>query len=95
MQIPIWLYCPGSHGRHWVCASSGCVPGRHASHEMPSTPNSFSPQPSQKVEKSLNVHWLPGAHGFSAQVATDDATVQTALLESSAGSSMVVLVIGG
>mgnify|MGYP004097692919 CR=1 FL=1 len=30
MHRPIWLYCPGSHGRHWVCDSSGCVPDGQA-----------------------------------------------------------------
>ena len=93
MQIPIWLYCPGSHGRHWVCASSGCVPGGHAAHEMPFVLISFSPHPSQKVEESLNEHWVPGLHGFSVHLSTDDATVHTAVLDSSAGSSMVVFVM--
>ena len=41
----------------------------------------------------MNVHLLPASHGFSAHVATVDATVQTALLDSSAGSSMVVFEI--
>ena len=71
MQIPIWLYCPGSHGRHWVCESSGCVPDGQAEHETPSTPISLSPHGSQKVEKSANVHLLPASHGFLRQSATD------------------------
>ena len=41
----------------------------------------------------MNVHWLPGSHGLSIHLATDDATVHTALLDSSSGSSMVVLVM--
>ena len=93
MQVPIWLYWPDPQGSHWVCASFGCVPGWQASHEMPSAPNSFSPQGSQNVEKSLKVHWLPGSHGFAVHVATEAAFVQTALLDSSAGLSMVVLVM--
>ena len=60
---------------------------------MPSSLYSFSPQASQKVEKSLNVQRLPGSHGFSMHLSIDDATVQTALLDSSAGSSMVVFVM--
>ena len=93
MHMPIWLNCPGSQGRHRVCESSGCVPDEHAEHETPSMPISLSPLGSQKVEKSLNVHLLPASHGFSAHVATADAAVQTALLDSSSGSSMVVLVM--
>ena len=41
----------------------------------------------------MNVHWLPGLQGFSAHIATDDATVHTAVLDSSVGSSMVVFVM--
>ena len=93
MQVPMVLNCPGSHGRHWVCDSSGCVPGRHASHEMPSSPYSFSPQSSQKVEESLNVQRLPGSHGLSAHVATDDAMIHSGVIDSSAGSSIVVFVM--
>merc|ERR1711969_390904 len=78
---------------HRTCDSSGCVPDGQAEHSMPSVPISLSPQGSQKVEKSLNVHLLPASHGFSAHVATADATVWTALLDSSSGSSMVVLVM--
>ena len=76
-----------------MCASFGCVPGWQASHETPSAPNSFSPQGSQNADESVNVHWLPGSHGFSAHVATEAAFSQTALLDSSAGLSMVVLVM--
>ena len=76
-----------------MCASFGWVPGWQASHELPSTPNSFSPQASQNVEESLKVHWLPGLHGFAVHAATEAAFVQTALLVSSSGSSIVVLVI--
>ena len=45
------------------------------------------------MEKSLKVHWLPGAHGFSAHVATEAAFSHIALFDSSSGSSMVVLVM--
>ena len=38
------------------------------------------------------MHLLPASHGFSAHVATADATVWTALLDSASGSSMVVFV---
>ena len=76
-----------------MCASFGWVPGWQASHEMPSAPNSFSPQGSQNVDEFRKVHWLPSSHGFSVHVATKDALVQTAPLDSSAGLSMVVLVM--
>ena len=91
MQIPIWLYWPSSHGRHWVCDSSGCVPGRHAAHEMPSVLISFSPQTSQKVEEDSKEHLVPTSHGFSAHAARADATVQTAV--PTIGSSIVVFVM--
>ena len=69
MQLPIWLYWPGPQGRHSVWSASGCVPGGHALHAIPSGPISLRPQPSQKVEKSANVHWLPVPQGFPAQLA--------------------------
>ena len=59
---------------------------------MPSTPISFCPQLSQKVELSLKLQLLPIPHGFSKQVSIDAATVWTALDASSVGLSMVVLV---
>ena len=92
VQIPIWLYRPGSHCSHWTFRASGCVPGRQAVHETPS-PISLSPHTSQNVEKSLNAHLLPTSHGFSAHVATPaPPNPETAEDNGSAGASMVVFV---
>ena len=87
------LCCPGSQGTHWMCDPSGCVPDGHAVHDTPSSPTSFSPQASQNAEKSLNVHLLPALHGLSTHLSMSDAMVETALLASSAGVSIVVLVM--
>ena len=68
-------------------------PGWQAVQEIPSGPISLLPQTSQNVEWSLKVHWLPASHGFSRHRSMADAVNHTALGESPAGSSMVVLVM--
>ena len=73
--------------------ASGWVPGRQAEHETPSVPISLGPQLSQKVESSLNVHWLPSAHGFWPQSSMVVATSHAAVDEASTGASMVVFVM--
>ena len=49
-QTPIWLYCPGSHGKHWACLSSGSVPDGQALQLIPTMLTSFSRQALQNVE---------------------------------------------